>query len=250
MPAQSRKQREIAQRHSLFLEVGRELLHQNGFHQLSMDQVAEQAEYSKGTIYQHFHCKEEMLIQLCIQCMQGLLFIGEKAAVYPGSHRERLIAFQIAHELWLAVEPRDLYMLQYVNVDGVLSKVAESSLAEFRQMEGKIISLCASIFQDAMDCGDLPVGELNAAELVYGVWSMCYGGQLLRSYETPLAEMGVSNPGRTLTLLLQSTLDGLKWNPTIPTEQTDALLLHLENEYFNEALAQLREGCCSTLSRG
>ena len=250
MPAQSRKQREIAQRHSLFLEVGRELLHENGFHQLSMDQVAEQAEYSKGTIYQHFHCKEEMLIQLCIQCMQGLLFIGEKAATYPGSHRERLIAFQIAHELWLAVEPRDLYMLQYVNVDGVLSKVAESSLAEFRQMEAKIISLCASIFQDAMDCGDLPVGELNAAELVYGVWSMCYGGQLLRSYETPLAEMGVSNPGRTLTSLLQSTLDGLRWAPASTPEQTDALLLHLETEYFTEALAQLREGCCSTLSRG
>ncbi len=250
MPAQSRKQREIAQRHSLFLEVGRELLHENGFHQLSMDQVAEQAEYSKGTIYQHFHCKEEMLIQLCIQCMQGLLFIGEKAATYPGSHRERLIAFQIAHELWLAVEPRDLYMLQYVNVDGVLSKVAESSLAEFRQMEAKIISLCASIFQDAMDCGDLPVGELNAAELVYGVWSMCYGGQLLRSYETPLAEMGVSNPGRTLTSLLQATLDGLRWTPASTPEQTDALLLHLETEYFTEALAQLREGCCSTLSRG
>lgn len=250
MPAQSRKQRELALRHSLFLEVGRELLHENGFHQLSMDQVAEQAEYSKGTVYQHFHCKEEMLIQLCIQCMQGLLFLGEKAAEYPGSHRERLIAFQVAHELWLTVEPRDLYMLQYVNVEGVLTKVAEASLVEFRQMEGKIISLCASFFQDAMDCGDLPVGELNAAELVYGMWSMCYGGQLLRSYETPLAEMGVGNPGRALISLMQATLDGLQWTPFMNAEQTDALLTHLENEYFNDALTQLREGCCSTLPRG
>ncbi len=242
MPAQSRKQRELEQRHDLFLELGRELLHENGFHQLSMDLVAEKAEYSKGTIYQHFSCKEEMLIQLCMQCMKGLLLLGEKAKQYPGTHRERLLAFQTAHELWLNVEPRDLYMMQYMNIDGVMNKVADDSLSAFRSLEASIITLCASIFKDAMDDGDLPPGELNAAELVYGMWSMCYGGQLLRSYETPLAEMGVSNPGRAVTTLIQAMLNGLQWQPLMTQEQTDTLLHHLETDYFNETLAQLREG--------
>jgi len=120
----SRKQRERAQRHELFLSIGRNLLHENGFHQLSMDLVAEHAEYSKGTIYQHFRCKEELLIQLCLGCMHSLLVLGEKAASYPGSQREKLLAFLSAHELWLQIEPRDIYMLQNVHSDGVLNKIS------------------------------------------------------------------------------------------------------------------------------
>ncbi|MFT6640256.1 MAG: AcrR family transcriptional regulator, partial [Flavobacteriaceae bacterium] len=242
MPAQTRKQRELAQRHSLFLEIGKDLLHENGFHQFSMDSVAEQAEYSKGTLYQHFSCKEELLIQLCLERMAGLHTLGEQAATYNGSHRERLLAFQIAHELWMNIEPRDIYMLQHVHADGVLNKVDEQSLLSFRKLESGIITVCASIFQDAMDDGALPTGTLNAAELVYGMWSMCYGGQLLRTFSTPLTDMGVRDPGTSITTLLQVMLNGLDWKPLMSPEETMALRDHLENEFFTDTLAHLRDG--------
>ena len=203
--------------------------------------IAERAEYSKGTVYQHFCCKEELLIQVCLGCMAGLMELGEKAALYPGSHRERLLAFQTAHELWLQIEPQDIYMLQNIHGDGVLSKVKPESLKKFRALEANIIGLCASFFQDAMDDGDLPSGQLNATELVYGCWSMCYGGQLLRSYETPLSEMGVHDPGKAITSLLQATLNGLGWKPTMSPEDTEQLLEVLENDFFSEILARLRE---------
>ena len=242
MPATTRKQRELEQRHKLFLEIGRNQLHEVGFHQFSMDSVAEQAEYSKGTLYQHFGCKEELLIQLCLARMSGLLALGQRAANYDGTHRERLLAFQIAHELWMNIEPLDIHMLQHIHSDGVLTKVNNESLVKFRELETQIISICASIFQDAMDDGSLPTRELNAAELVYGMWSMCYGGQLLRTFSTPLQNMGVSNPGTAITTLLQVMLNGLEWTPLMTPEQTTALHTHLENQYFNDTLAQLREG--------
>lgn len=242
MPAETRKQRELAQRHSLFLEIGKNLLHENGFSQFSMDSVAEQAEYSKGTLYQHFSCKEELLIQLCMQRMTGLHTLGQQAAAYNGSHRERLLAFQIGHELWLNIEPRDIYMLQNVHADGVLNKLSEQSLSSFRKLQSSIITVCASIFQDAMDDGVLPTGTLNAAEFVYGMWSMCYGGQLLRTFSTPLTDMGVGDPGTAITTLLQVMLNGLNWQPLMTPEETSALRIHLENEFFTDTLAQLREG--------
>jgi AcrR family transcriptional regulator len=242
MPAQTRKQRELAQRHQLFLEIGREQLLENGFQQFSMDNVAEQAEYSKGTLYQHFGCKEELLIQLCLQRMKGLYDLGLQAASYKGTHRERMLAFQVSHELWLNIEPRDIYMLQNVHADGVLNKVNDESLLAFKKLENSIITLCASIFQDAMDDGSLPAGKLNAAELVYGTWSMCYGGQLLRTFSTPLSEMGVRNPGTAITTLLQIMLNGLNWQPLMTPEETSVLCDHLENEFFTDTVARLRDG--------
>ncbi len=96
----------------MFLHIARSILHEQGFHQLSMDLVAEKAEYSKGTIYQHFSCKEEMLIQLCNRTMAGLYQLGQRAITYNGTHRERLLAFQVAHELWIELVPGDICMLQ------------------------------------------------------------------------------------------------------------------------------------------
>ena len=217
-------------------------MHENGFHQLSMDSIAEYAEYSKGTLYQHFSCKEELLIQLCLGRMSGLDVITQKAATYDGSYRECLIAAQIGHELWMNIEPRDIYMLQNVHADGVLNKVAPASIEAFRHLEFSIISKFAGFFQMAMDDGSLPVGELNAAELVYGTWSMCYGGQLLRSFSTPLSEMGVRDSGTAITTLLQVLLNGLNWKPLMSPQETTVFRDHLENEFFTDTLARLHEG--------
>jgi len=68
----TRKQREIADRHTRFLDIAGSLIEAEGYSTLSMDRIAELAEYSKGTVYQHFSCKEEILIQLCNQNSQNL----------------------------------------------------------------------------------------------------------------------------------------------------------------------------------
>ncbi len=57
----SRKQREIRDRELLILDNAAELLYQEGYAGLSMERIAEAIEYSKGTVYQHFKCKEEVL---------------------------------------------------------------------------------------------------------------------------------------------------------------------------------------------
>ncbi|MFK7854956.1 MAG: TetR/AcrR family transcriptional regulator [Granulosicoccus sp.] len=238
--APSRKQREIADRHNLFLSIARKLVHEKGFHQLSMDVVAEQAEYSKGTLYQHFSCKEEILIQICNHTILVLHSLGQRAATYPGTHRERLLAFAVAHELWLELEPADIYMMQNVHTDGVLDKASEQSLETHNKLQNGILQLVAGIIQEAINDGDLPAGRINAAELVYGLWSMTYGGQLLRSYQIPLKEMGVLDPGGTITTLIQATLDGLGWKPSMSVEATSTLLVELQTNFFKADIETLR----------
>ena len=56
------KKREILERESRILEVARPMVVREGYHGLNMDRIAEEVRYSKGTIYNHFSCKEEIII--------------------------------------------------------------------------------------------------------------------------------------------------------------------------------------------
>ena len=65
----TRKQREIREREQLLLRVARKMLIEQGYSGLSMDQLAEATEYSKGTVYQHFSTKEDLVTALAIESM-------------------------------------------------------------------------------------------------------------------------------------------------------------------------------------
>lgn len=213
MTVLSRKQREIAERHSHFLNIARTMLHEEGFHQLSMDRVAELAEYSKGTVYQHFNCKEEMIGQLCISAMQRLHALGQRALQYQGSHRERLLAFFIAHDLFQQLESNDVDMMHNFHSDQVFEKLTPVTKERYGQLMADIFNLVKSIVEDAMQAGDLPRTSGNAGDIVFGLWSLTYGAELLRSYNLPLQEFGVTDSGHALVNTLSRLLNGLDWQP-------------------------------------
>ncbi len=229
MAVLSRKQREIAERHNHFLDIARSLLHEEGFHQLSMDRVAELAEYSKGTVYQHFNCKEEMLGQLCISAMQRLYGLGQRALNHKGPHRERLLAFFIAHDVFQHLEYDDVCMMQNYHTDQVLVKLSPATRTRHDELEKNIFQLVQSIVEDAMEAGDLPTDRATSGDIVFGLWSLTHGAQSLRSLGLPFEQMGVSNASTAIVGMLESLLDGLGWKP-----------LSNENPASPEKLAQLR----------
>src|SRR5262245_12250553 len=100
MSTLTRKQREIQQREERILEESRKLLLEEGYHGLSMDRIAEVLEYSKGTIYQHFPNKEEILLALANQSMERRLDLFRRAASFKGGSRERISAVGVAAELF------------------------------------------------------------------------------------------------------------------------------------------------------
>ena len=85
----TRKQREIQQRKQLMLDIAEQLIDEDGHQALSMDRIAEHSEYSKGTVYQHFPCKEEVLIAICQRSMGTLTELFERANRFDGRPRER-----------------------------------------------------------------------------------------------------------------------------------------------------------------
>ena len=151
----SRKQRDIATRHALFLEIADNILKEEGFHLLSMERIAEIAEYSKGTLYQHFTCKEEILVQLCIKCMEELYVLFKKAAHIDGSQRDRVIAVFYAHQLWARTGNNQTELMLHLSTHGVREKLTPLSRQQHDQLEQSLVDLVKGLVVQAIADGEL-----------------------------------------------------------------------------------------------
>lgn len=242
----SRKQREIAKRHTLFLEIARNILEDEGYHLLSMERIAEVAEYSKGTVYQHFTCKEEILIQLCNEEMSQLLDLFKRAAEINGTNRDRIFAIAYAHQHWCHTDQNcpsnrsKSELQQQLLMHGVLDKVTESSLKVHDELQFAIIGLVNSIVEQAIRDGDLSKSKhLRASEIVYGLWSLSTGSQFLQASELPLKEFGIRDPDMTLLRTMNLMLDGLNWQPLHTEAHLKKLIKQLNTQVFTKEFAQI-----------
>lgn len=73
MATNERRAREKARRRQEILQAAREVFFEKGFHQATVDDVAAQAEVSKGTIYLYFESKESILAHLLLEGLTLLL---------------------------------------------------------------------------------------------------------------------------------------------------------------------------------
>lgn len=60
-----RKEREKEQKKAMILEEAEKLILEKGLDQLNMDEVAERAEVSKGSLYLHFNNKTDLVLGIC-----------------------------------------------------------------------------------------------------------------------------------------------------------------------------------------
>ncbi len=73
MTTAQRRAREKARRQQEILEAAREVFFEKGIHQATVDDVAAQAEVSKGTVYLYFQSKESILAHLLLEGLSILL---------------------------------------------------------------------------------------------------------------------------------------------------------------------------------
>lgn len=89
----SRKERERLQHKQDILDTALRLFSEQGFHNVSMQQIAEASEFSVGTLYNFFNSKEALFEELINNC--GERIITELIVVLdaPGTEVERLTNF-------------------------------------------------------------------------------------------------------------------------------------------------------------
>ncbi len=99
----SRRQRERLQHRNEILAVALRLFAEKGFHSVSMQEIAGEAEFATGTLYNFFTSKEAMFDELKRDCAEKIL--GSLGAILdgPGDEVERLRRF-FRHQMFVLEE--------------------------------------------------------------------------------------------------------------------------------------------------
>lgn len=210
----SRKQREIEQREALILDVARELLMQQGYLGLRMDEIADRIEYSKGTIYQHFPNKEEIILALANQALVKRSSMFSRAVTSRDQSRHRLAAVGAAAELFVERFPHYFQVEQVIRINSVWDKTSEKRRKFMRSCESRCMSIIGGVVRDAVAHNDVRLPpDCSPEDIVFGLWSMNIGAFAIMSSSDSLLELGIRDPLRALRTNTNNMLDGYGWKP-------------------------------------
>ena len=158
-----------SRREAQILEVARGHLLTGGYLGLNMDRIATEMEYSKGTIYQHFRNKEEILIALANEALHLRSSMFEKAAQYPGTSRQRVASVGAAAEAFVELAPHYFVVEQIVRASSIWEKTSSERREVMRNCERRCMAIVGGIARDAVAQGDLPMPrDLRPEEIVFG----------------------------------------------------------------------------------
>lgn len=211
---ETRKQREIRVREAKILAIAREQLLDGGYLGLNMDRIAAEIEYSKGTIYQHFRNKEEILLALANEALDTRVRMFRVAADYDGPSRVRLATVGAAAEAFVEHFPYHFMVEQIVRAASIWEKTSPERRQLMETCERQCMATTVRVVQDAVQSGELVLTDgTHPEEVIFGMWSIHLGAQTITHSSHTLAEIGIENPVASLRTNQSRMLDGYGWGP-------------------------------------
>ncbi len=113
MGPRERKEREKAERREEIIKAGEKLFLQKGLFSTTMDDIAKDAELSKGTLYLYFTSKEELYLTIVLRAVDTMYQMMSNAVHDAGTDDviERLRAFGNGHALFCRTYPDYFHIL-------------------------------------------------------------------------------------------------------------------------------------------
>lgn len=240
MSALTRKQREIQEREKKLIQIGRELLLEQGLHGLKLDRVAEIAEYSRGTIYQHFRSKEDLLAAMAIESAQRRYELFERASHYPGNPREKMVAILVADEIFDRSEPHFYRSEFIINLADLLKRATPENRAKLAEVDNKGLEIAPVIIEQAIQSGDIPP-SVSARHIMFAVMAMVIGAHVSSYEETEVvnATVKVGDRFETLRECVAALLDGFGWRPLSTEWDYSKTVERVRAELFAEETQKL-----------
>jgi AcrR family transcriptional regulator len=238
---QTRKQREIQQREGHILDAARKILLERGYLGLTMDRIAQAIDYSKGTVYQHFTSKEDVIAAVTIQTFETRIYLIERAATFSGRPRERMVALGEADELFFRLYPDYLRAQQIIRIGSLLAKTSDERLATIQAQRSRMLGIATGVIRDGVAQGDLnlPPG-MTAEEMAFGLFSLVLGGRTLTGSRSELSVLGMVDPFRTIRQTTFLLLDGFGWRPLTTEWDYERTLRRVRQEVFPQEVQRAR----------
>lgn len=237
---QARRKREWAEREAKILAIAREHLVQSGYLGLNMDRIAAELEYSKGTVYNHFSCKEEIVAALAVETMETRVALFQRAASFRGVSRHRMAAVGVATELFVRLYPAHFKFEQALRLDSIWEKTSDERRSLVQTCETRCVEMVAGIVRDGLSRDELvlPTGS-SPEDLVFGLWAMTFGAHAIMTSSECLGGLGITSPESVMQRHIEWVLDGYRWRPLSDETDGDALRARILAEVFPDEAKQL-----------
>ena len=247
------KQLEIRQRGSKILDSAFPMVREGGLAAVSMDAIAKVMKCTRGTIYNHFPNKEDVLLALATRAVQRRMHLFQFATTLGRGSREKCAAIGIAAEVYADLMPDEFAIEQITRHDPLWQKTSPKRREVLRLSEHHCIAGVGGVIETAIQHGDLPIprgiskNEL-VERLVFGLWSLVYGGLVLeatgRTMSGPATSgsltleshgderskdscMAISDPRSAIRRNCNALLDDADWQPLYDVKKYNALLRRL-----------------------
>lgn len=210
----SPKQQEIRDREDLILDVAQRMLLERGYEDLRMDRVAEAVRVSKGTVYQHFGSREDLLAAVAARSAATRAALFERAARFKGTSRERMGAVQAAAEVFFALFPHHDQAERLVRAAHLSPKISPDRVQALEACTLRCFEVATMIAAEAVESGDLPLrSDHSVQQLCVGLWNLYQGAFLMRDLEKFMSDPAVDDALGTLQRNARVFLDGFSWRP-------------------------------------
>lgn len=146
-----RKEREKEQKQNTIIDAAEAVIFSKGLEAATMEEIAEMAEFSKGTIYLYFKNKEDLYFAIHYRGIQLLHEMFQKAAKTKKTGIEQILAVGKAYYKFSKIHS-DYYkaMVYYDCHPGKAD--SDSSFAEQCNMEGeKVLKFLAMVIQTGIE---------------------------------------------------------------------------------------------------
>ena len=234
-----RKERDLKAREELILDHARRLLAEKGFQAWNMEQLAVAVEYSKGTLYQHFSSKEDLVLAVASRILNLRADLFEQAASFKGSTREQGRAIGLACCVFAHRHP------DFFHIEMMLKSASfwEKASPERKEAHARAGARCwrtlYNIVVSAIALGDMPRLPWSAEHATMALISITIGSHVVSMEHNLRVFAGIDNPLLSVRLNQDLVCDGLGWKPLLHEHDYAATDQRIVSEIFPDAAAFL-----------
>lgn len=230
-----------SERENAVLDAALNYIERESIATLTVDKLVKELPFSKGTVYNHFSGKEDILLALCNRSMGILIRFFHKASQFKGSHRERGLAIHFSYMLYAKIYPTYFMLVLSAKTANITEKASPRQREEHLALEGKIMTPIIAVFQEAIDEGVLnPRADLNFEQLTFLCWSVAFGTNVLLHESidrcVTRSELHVE---RELLNNVNVMFDGLRFTPMTDEFDWTETIRRLKDDTFAEEVALL-----------
>jgi AcrR family transcriptional regulator len=225
---------EFGERERLLLRHARRLLREGGYDHLSINRLSQKSGLARMTLYRHFGNRQDIALKLAIQSTSRRADMVERAALFRGLSRERLVAIgSVIRELMPYHIRHELLVFE----DGIRDKASPDLLRKLQAHEDRIISAVIGVVRDAVVSGDLSLpDDLPPEKLGLALMQVEIGAQVLMRRAGSYGQYTADDSYQVLVDFGISLADGLGWRPLSGEHDYVASTQRMWKEIFPDEL--------------